>query len=182
MGCGGWRLSIELIGSNRNPRASMVACCTFCRSILEIFSKRASMPSASFSAASSFIGLGDAVCPLADSATSKLPAAATATAAAAYSDTTAATAAAAYNDTTAAATTAAATHGAASHGAASHGAATRGAGTLGGDLVTKLRLGALLVEDIEGRQADVGKLFLAEDRKDRIIAILVHGRAQLASR
>jgi hypothetical protein len=107
------------------------------------------MPSASFSAASSFIGLGDAVCPLADSATSKLPAAATATAAAAY------------NDTTAAATTAAATHGAASHGAASHGAATRGAGTLGGDLVTKLRLGALLVEDIEGRQADVGKLFLA---------------------
>jgi hypothetical protein len=145
------------------------------------------MPSASFSAASSFIGLGDAVCPLADSATSKLPAAATATAAAAYSDTTAATAAAAYNDTTAAATTAAATHGAASHGAASHGAAshgaaTRGAGTLGGDLVTKLRLGALLVEDIEGRQADVGKLFLAEDRKDRIIAILVHGRAQLASR
>jgi hypothetical protein len=117
------------------------------------------------------------VCPLADSATSKLPAAATATAAAAYSDTTAATAAAAYNDTTAAATTAAATHG-----AASHGAATRGAGTLGGDLVTKLRLGALLVEDIEGRQADVGKLFLAEDRKDRIIAILVHGRAQLASR
>ena len=113
------------------------------------------MPSASFSAASSFIGLGDAVCPLADSATSKLPAAATATAAAAYSDTTA---------------------------AATRGAATRGAGTLGGDLVTKLRLGALLVEDIEGRQADVGKLFLAEDRKDRIIAILVHGRAQLASR
>ena len=38
----------------------------------------------------------------------------------------------------------------------SHGAATRGAGTLGGDLVTKLRLGALLVEDIEGRQVDVG--------------------------
>jgi len=64
----------------------------------------------------------------------------------------------------------------------SHGAATRGAGTLGGDLVTKLRLGALLVEDIEGRQVDVGKLFLAEDRKDRVIAILVHGRAQLASR
>jgi hypothetical protein len=75
--------------------------------------------------------LGDALCPLADSATSKLPAAATATAA--YSDTTAATSAAAYNDTTAAATTAAATHG---------------AGTLGGDLVTKLRLGAFLVEDI----------------------------------
>jgi hypothetical protein len=32
-----------------------------------------------------------------------------------------------------------------------------------GDLVTKLRLGALLVEDIEGRQANVRKLFLAED-------------------
>ena len=105
--------------------------------------------------------LGDALCPLADSATSKLPAAATATAAAAYSDTTAATAAAAYNDTTAAAT--AATHGAASHGAATRGAATRGAGTLGSDLITKLRLGAFLVEDIEGRQAHVRKLFLAEN-------------------
>src|SRR6185437_10979261 len=31
------------------------------------------------------------------------------------------------------------------------------------DFVAELRLSALLVEDIEGRQADVGKLFLAED-------------------
>ena len=96
--------------------------------------------------AAQLLWLGDALCPLADGATSKLPAAATATAAAAY------------NDTTAAATTAAATHG-----AASHGTATRRAGTLGGDLVTKLRLGAFLVEDIEGRQAHVRKLFLAEN-------------------
>ena len=37
------------------------------------------------------------------------------------------------------------------------------AATPPGNFVTKLRLNALLVEDIEGRQADVGKLFLAED-------------------
>ena len=94
--------------------------------------------------------------PLTDGATSPLPAAATAAAAAG-----AATPAAPAAPATAASTTAAATPS---------------------DFVAELRLSALLVEDIEGRQADVGKLFLAEDRKDRIIAILVHGRAQLASR
>jgi hypothetical protein len=31
------------------------------------------------------------------------------------------------------------------------------------DLIAKLRLRGLFVEDIEGRQADVGKFFLAED-------------------
>jgi hypothetical protein len=112
--------------------------------------------------AAQLLWLGDALCPLADGATSKLPAAATATAAAAY------------NDTTAAATTAAATHDAATHSAAAPAdpapaactAATADATTAActlGDLVTKLRLGAFLVEDIEGRQAHVRKLFLAED-------------------
>ena len=78
---------------------------------------------------------------LADGATSPRQAAAAATA----TTTTAATPAAT-TPNTAAATTAAATT-----------AATPS------DLVAKLRLRGLFVEDIEGRQADVGKFFLAED-------------------
>jgi hypothetical protein len=74
---------------------------------------------------------------LADAATAPLPAAAAAAATAA-----AATPAAPAAPATAASTTAAATPS---------------------DFVAELRLSALRVEDIEGRQADVGKLFLAED-------------------
>ena len=70
---------------------------------------------------------------LADAATPPLPAAAAATA------------------TTATATSPAAT------------AAPATAAATPGNFVTKLRLSALFVEDIEGRQADVGKFFLAED-------------------
>ena len=79
---------------------------------------------------------------LADAATAPLPAAATATAATTAAAAPAAPAAAATATAAPAPTTAASTPS---------------------DLVTKLRLGTLLVEDIEGRQADVGKLFLAED-------------------
>ena len=75
---------------------------------------------------------------LADAATAPLPAAAAAAA------------------TTAAATTPAAPAAAAT-------AASTAAAATPSDFVAKLRLSALLVEDIEGRQADVGKLFLAED-------------------
>jgi hypothetical protein len=62
----------------------------------------------------------------------------------------------------AATTTAAAPAAPAATATATATAATTAASPLR-DLVTKLRLGALLVEDIEGRQTDVGKLFLAED-------------------
>ena len=78
---------------------------------------------------------------LADGATSPRQAATAATATTATAATPAATA-----PSTAAATTAAATTAAAPS-----------------DLIAKLRLRGLFVEDIEGRQADVGKFFLAED-------------------
>jgi hypothetical protein len=77
---------------------------------------------------------------LADAATAPLPAATTATATAASPGATAAAAASATDADSTTATTAAAPTTAASTPS---------------DLVTKLRLGALLVEDIEGRKADV---------------------------
>jgi len=82
-------------------------------------------------------------CRSADAATAPLPAAAAAAAAAATAAAPAAPAtAAATAATTATSTTAASTPS---------------------DFVAELRLSAFLVEDIEGRQADVGKLLLAED-------------------
>ena len=63
----------------------------------------------------------------------------------------------------AAAAAAATTATAATPAAPATAASTTAATTPPGNFVTKLRLSALLVEDIEGRQADVGKLFLAED-------------------
>ena len=42
-------------------------------------------------------------------------------------------------------------------------AASTTAASAPSDLIAKLRLRGLFVEDIEGRQADVGKFFLAED-------------------
>ena len=100
----------------------------------------------------------NAVCPLADAATAPLPAAATATAAAAGA---AAPAAAAAAPATAAASTTA-------------------AATPPSDLLANLTLGALLVEDIEGRQADVRKLFFAEDdfviRRDLLAGLVGYRR------
>ena len=67
----------------------------------------------------------------------------------------------------AAATTAAATGAAAPAATAPNtAAATTAAATTAAapsDLIAKLRLRGLFVEDIESRQADVGKLFLAEN-------------------
>ena len=91
-------------------------------------------------------------CRSADAATAPLPAAAAATATTATAAAPAATApdtntaTAPNTDAATPATTAAATTAAAPS-----------------DLIAKLRLRGLFVEDIEGRQADVGKFFLAED-------------------
>ena len=65
--------------------------------------------------------------------------------------------------TTAAATAAAAAPAATATAAPAAAAAPATAASPPGELVAELRFGALLVEDIEGRQADVGKLFLAEE-------------------
>ena len=65
--------------------------------------------------------------------------------------------------TTTAAAAAAAASPAATAAASTPAATSTPAASPPCELVAKLRLGALLVEDIEGRQADIGKLFLAED-------------------
>ena len=87
---------------------------------------------------------------LADAATPPLPAAAAATATTATAATPAATAPNT-NTATAPNTDAATT------------ATTATTAAAPSDLIAKLRLRGLFVEDIEGRQADVRKLFLAED-------------------
>ena len=89
---------------------------------------------------------------LADGATSPRQAAAAATATTATAATPAATAP--NTNTATAPNTDAATP-------ATPAAATTAAAP--SDLIAKLRLRGLFVEDIEGRQADVGKFFLAED-------------------
>src|SRR6516225_8568264 len=74
-----------------------------------------------------------------------------------------------------AATTATGTARAAPPAAAATGAATAAAAAPPGNLVAQLWLrGVLLVEDVECRQADVGKLFLAEE--DLLTRRCIRGR------